>query len=747
MVRSLELAGPPVARLAQECELPPADDASPAPQTPALDRAHRVLLETARQLGGSLDPHAIFARLLDSVRGSMRCDGLVVSSFDAAEGLIRCVYCWTGGRELDPATLPPIPWRSDSPGMQSQVIRTGRPMMFADVAQRVRDPKATYYEVESSGKVRDLGASEAPPAVQSALMVPLLLEGRVTGVVQVMADASAAHDPADLEMLEAISLLLAVALENARLYRRSHEEQRTLREAEDRYRAFVANSTEGIYRIEFEPPIDVALPVDEQVRLAYANGRLAECNDAFARMYGYERGSELTGIGVGVLLPEADAAAVAHVRRVIESGYRVVDAESEERARDGSTVWISNNIEGVPERGLLHRIWGTQRDITDRRRTEKALLEADRRKDEFLATLAHELRNPLNPLRSAVEVLRRVAGNDPQLRWSQSVIQRQVAHLGRLVDDLLDVGRITGGKFELRRAPVALDDVLATAVESVHATVEEHRQLLEIRRGDGPVTVDADAVRLAQVFGNLLDNASKYSSPGGRIEVRVTRADGDVVVEVRDEGIGIGADQLPRVFDWFYQGDRPVDRAPGGLGVGLALVKRLVEMHGGAITARSDGAGRGCAFAVRLPAIEAPAQAAGLAPRADVAAPVIEPRVRRVLVADDNRDSADAMAVLLRLDGHEVETAYDGHEAVRTADAFQPDVLVLDLGLPGIDGCEVARRVRERPWGKEALLVAATGWGQPEDRRRTEDTGFHAHLVKPVDPDVLLGLLRHPASG
>jgi len=735
--------------------MPRADDPSPVtPQTPALDRAHRVLLETARQLGGSLDPQAIFARLLDSVRGCMRCDGLVVSSFDEAQGVIRCVYCWTGGQVLDPTTLPPIQWRSDSPGMQSQVIRTGRPMMFADVAERVRDPKATYYEVESSGKVRDLKGDVPPPAVRGALMVPLLLEGRVTGVVQVMADAEAAHAPADLEMLEAISLLLAVALENARLYRRSHEEleerrhtERTLREAEERYRAFVTNSTEGIYRIEFEPPIDVTLPVEEQVRLAYARGHLAECNDAFARMYGYTRGADMIGFGVGVLLPESEPAAVAHVRLVIESGYRVVDAESQEIARDGSPVWIANNIEGVVENGELCRIWGTQRDISDRRRTERALLEADRRKDEFIATLGHELRNPLNPLRSAVEVLRRVSGHDPQLRWSQSVIQRQVAHLGRLVDDLLDVGRITGGKFELRRAPVALDDVLATAVESVHATVEEHGQRLEVRRGDGPVVVDADAVRLAQVFGNLLDNASKYSAPGGLIEVRVGRDGGDVVVEVRDEGIGIGAEQLPRVFDWFYQGDRPVDRAPGGLGVGLALVKRLVDMHGGDITAHSEGPGRGCAFAVRLPALDAAiVAAAGLAPAAAARAraAVVESRVRRVLVADDNRDSADAMAVLLRLDGHEVETAYDGHEAVRAADAFQPDVLVLDLGLPGIDGCEVARRVLERPWGRDALLVAATGWGQPEDRRRTEDTGFHAHLVKPVDPDALLALLRRP---
>jgi PAS domain S-box-containing protein len=718
-----------------------ADPGSP----PLFDRAHRILLETARQLGSSLEPQAIFARLQNSVCGAVRCDGLIVSSFDRKASLIRCEYAWVGGNVLDPTTLPPLVFRPDSSGMQTQVIRTGRPMLFSDVAERVRDPKGRYYEVDKAGGVRDLKTS-GPPDSHSALMVPLLLEGEVVGVVQVMADQENAHTRVDLEMLEGISLLLAVALENARLYRRANDDleerrraERVLREAEDRYRAFVSQSTEGIYRLELEPPIDVRLPVEEQVRLAYERGKLAECNDAFARMYGYDSADEMIGLGLDPILPSSDPACRAYLGHVIESGYRVTDTESDEVNRYGEPVCFSNNIQGVVENGYLVRVWGTQRDISDRRRNEQALLEADRRKDEFLATLGHELRNPLNPILNAVELLRRRETTDPDSRRSHAVILRQIVHLTRLIDDLLDVSRITQGKLELRRARVELDPILAGAIDSVRPQLAAAGQRLTVHPASGPIGLDADPVRLAQVFSNLLDNASKYTARGGSIDVMIERRGSEAVISVRDDGSGIPREHLPHLFDLFYQADQSVGRTQGGLGIGLTLVKRLIEMHGGTIEAYSEGSGRGSRFVVRLPAV-APIETA--APAAAVYdAPMGASRPRRILIADDNRDSADTMALLLRMGGNEVEIAYDGEEAVRVADGFQPEVLLLDIGMPRLNGYEVAREVRARPWGRDTVLIAATGWGQEEDRRRSMETGFDAHLVKPVDHDALKRLL------
>ena len=584
---------------------PRSDSAASTVQPPALDRVHQILLDTARQLGSSLEPDAIFVRMLDSVRGAMRCDGLIVSAFDRDQGLIRCAYACVGGNVLDPSTLPPLTFRADSGGMQSQVIRTRRPMLFSDVAQRVRDPKGRYYEVDPAGSVRDLRGA-APPLARSAIMVPLLLEGEVTGVVQVMADAEDVYTGLDLELLEGIALLLAVALENARLFRR-------------------------------------------------------------------------------------------------------VQDELEERRR-------------------------AEREL---RETEEALRQADRRKDEFLATLGHELRNPLNPIRSAVELLRRRAPPDRETRWAQEVIQRQMVHLTRLIDDLLDVSRITQGKLELRRTEVSLDEVLEAALDSTRPMLEAAGQTLVVRPPGSSVRLHADAVRLSQVFANLLDNASKYSPSGTRIEVATERDDGEVAVHVSDQGRGIPPEHLGRVFDLFYQADRTVSRVHDGLGLGLTLVKRLVELHGGSVEATSDGPGRGSRFGVRLPVLESPAH--HRPSPAQTAPPSVGPW--RILVADDNRDSAESVATLLQLDGHSVRVAYDGEEALRMAEAGWPQVLLLDVGMPRLSGYQVAKRVRAHPWGRDLVLIAATGWGQEEDRRRSMESGFDAHLVKPVDLEALMRLV------
>jgi len=366
--------------------------------------------------------------------------------------------------------------------------------------------------------------------------------------------------------------------------------------------------------------------------------------------------------------------------------------------------------------------------------------EADRRKDEFLAMLAHELRNPLAPIKNAAYVLL-AGGADPAARRAGEIVARQVDHLVRLVDDLLDVSRITRGTVELRTDPVDLTVVAGRAVEATRPLLDARRHRLAFAPPPGPVWVTGDADRLVQVVANLLNNAAKFTPPGGEVRLSVGRVGPAAEVRVADTGVGIPAELLPRVFDLFAQGDRTLARSEGGLGVGLTLVKRLVELHGGAVEARSGGPGRGSEFVVRLPAAGA-ASAAADEPAADAPAAA----GRRVLVVDDNRDAADTLAHLFGAAGYEVRTAYDGPEALTVADDFRPEAAVLDIGLPQMDGYEVARRLRGR-FGAGLLLVAVTGYGTEEDRRRAVDAGFDAHFAKPADPIALTRLLAETGTG
>jgi PAS domain S-box-containing protein len=359
-------------------------------------------------------------------------------------------------------------------------------------------------------------------------------------------------------------------------------------------------------------------------------------------------------------------------------------------------------------------------DIDQRKRTEEALRESDRRKDAFLATLAHELRNPLAPIRNAVEVLKAKGTPDPELTWCREVIERQVGQMARLLDDLLDVSRITRNKLELRKERVTLATVLESAVETSRPVIDGGGHELTVSLPSEPVYLDADPVRLAQVFANLLNNAAKYTEGGGRIRLAAERVGQELVVSVGDNGIGIAADVLPRLFRMFSQAKAALERSQGGLGIGLSLVRGLVEMHGGTVEARSGGPGAGSEFVVKLPI--AVASAVPEQPPAEVKKPC---GVRcKIVVADDNRDAADSLALMLRLKGHEVRNARDGEEAVEAAEAFRPDVVLLDIGMPRLNGYEVARRIREQLWGKDMVLVALTGWGQDEDRRRSEEAGF-----------------------
>jgi signal transduction histidine kinase len=385
----------------------------------------------------------------------------------------------------------------------------------------------------------------------------------------------------------------------------------------------------------------------------------------------------------------------------------------------------------------IHRVRAERR----RAETEAALREADRRKDQFLATLSHELRNPLAPIRNASHILGMPGLRDEQLRNARDVIQRQVGHMALLLDDLLDVSRITRGKLELKKARVELAPLVDAAVETVRPLLERKRHAFEATLPPQPLALQADPLRVSQILSNLLNNAAKYTDAGGHIRLSAWSQDGAVVLEVADDGIGIAPEALPHLFQMFSQVQGTSGRSEGGLGIGLALVRGLAELHGGQVEAHSEGPGRGSRFRVQLPLGEqAPAGVAQPASGGSGGG-------ARILVVDDNGDAADTLALLLEASGHEVRVAYDGRGGLAAAREFRPDVALLDIGLPDVSGHELARSIRREPWGAKVRLVALTGWGQDEDRRRTSDAGFDEHLTKPVDPAVLARVLRPRAAG
>ena len=381
-----------------------------------------------------------------------------------------------------------------------------------------------------------------------------------------------------------------------------------------------------------------------------------------------------------------------------------------------------------------------QGEVTVRSRAEDALRQADRHKDEFLAMLAHELRNPLAPIRNAVHLMRMKALQDPQMCLARDVIERQLSQLTRLVDDLLDVSRITRGKINLTRQPLKVSELIARAVETVEPIIQGRSQVLTVELPEQPPVVDGDCMRLTQAIANVLGNAAKYTDAGGSIVLQVCARARDVEIRVRDTGIGIPAEVLPKIFDLFTQLDQRMERPQSGLGIGLALVRRLVEMHGGSVSAHSEGAGRGSEFVICLP-LMTPAVLPAVGDQLTAECQAARPQHRRILVADDNLDALESLAALLALNGHEVHRAQDGAAALQAAMRHRPEVIFLDIGMPQMDGYEVARRIRAHEWGKEILLIAVTGWGQESDRQRSFAAGFDFHLVKPVDLEKLDQLL------
>jgi PAS domain S-box-containing protein len=456
----------------------------------------------------------------------------------------------------------------------------------------------------------------------------------------------------------------------------------------------------------------------------------------------------------------------------LEKVFNIVNEETRKPAknpvdkvlRDGIVVRLANHTaliskdgtersiedSAAPIRDAMGRISGAVmvfHDVTQRRRVEKALKEADQKKDHFLAMLAHELRNPLVPIRNGLQILN-LAGNDPAMAENtRSIMDQALNQLVRLVDDLLDVSRITTGKLKLRKERVELAAVVRSAIETSRPLIDEQGHQFTVELPPTPILLDADPTRLAQVFSNLLNNAAKYSEQGGHITLSAGAEGDEVIVRVTDRGIGIPADHLPRIFQLFAQVETASDRSQGGLGIGLSLVKGLVEMHGGTIEARSDGPGRGSELVVRLPRAneKSLSESHTAEPNGEKTSPT--PKYR-ILVVDDNRPSAHSTAIALGLMGHELATARDGTEGIERARTFGPDVILMDIGLPEMNGYETARRIREQPWGKNMILIAVTGYGQEEDRRRSLEAGFDHHLVKPLNfaelKNKLFGLLASP---
>ena len=453
----------------------------------------------------------------------------------------------------------------------------------------------------------------------------------------------------------------------------------------------------------------------------------------------------------------------ADARVTIETFYERLHPEDRERTRlaieesiarhvpydieyrtlglDGRERWIRAMGRTTYQDDKPIRFDGITVDVTQRLAQAEALRAADRRKDEFLATLAHELRNPLAPLRNGLEIMRLAPDDAGAVARAREMMERQLAQMVRLADDLLDVSRITQGKLPLHRQRVDLGTVLRSAVETSGPLIDASGHLLELRIPDVPVFVHGDTTRLAQVFANLLNNAAKYTPPGGRIEVAATECDDRAVVTVRDNGIGIAPAMLPRVFEMFTQ-LRPNDSADGGLGLGLTIVERLVHMHDGTVEAHSKGEGQGSEFVVKLPCLRTPD-----AVETDASAPAPKPMARRILVVDDNHDSAFTLAMMLELMGHATETANDGLAALAAAERYRPDTILLDIGMPGLSGYDVARQLRQQPWAATITLIALTGWGQERDKQRSRDAGFDHHLVKPVEPAALQALLAVTEPG
>jgi PAS domain S-box-containing protein len=478
---------------------------------------------------------------------------------------------------------------------------------------------------------------------------------------------------------------------------------------------------------------------DDAIVSKTVDGTILTWNAGAERLFGYSA-DEAIGQPITLVIPpdrhEEEKSILARLRL----GERLEHFETVRVTKDGRRIDVSLTVS--PLRDASGHVYGASkvaRDITQRKQAEAALRDVDRRKDEFLAILAHELRNPLAPIRNSLHILRLTNQQDAVGAHVGDMMERQVNHMVRLVDDLLEVSRITSGKIELRKERLDLAAIVRSSVETSRPLIEAVGHQLSVTFTPEPLIVEGDPVRLAQVFANLLNNAAKYTDPGGHIWISTGRDGHWAAVSVRDTGAGISSEMLSRVFELFTQGEHLSERSQGGLGIGLTLVRSLLEMHGGSVEAFSEGLGRGSEFVVRLPLAAAPVVDVPRPRTRELPTPNLQ--ARRVLVVDDNHDSAESMGMLLKILGAEVKVVYSGPEALDSLSAYQPSAVLLDIGMPGMDGHEVARRIRQHPEFHDITLIALSGWGQEEDRRRSKQAGFDYHLIKPADVTALQNLL------
>ena len=608
------------------------------------------------------------------------------------------------GTRFGLAVAPSLPdsYRRATEGMDVK-SRTGP----CCVAVLTRKP-VIVTDVDADPQWRAFAEFAAPLGIRAGWSTPIVSsQGEIVGTFANYYEQPRDPSVQDIAVVDVLTRTVALAIERARA-----------QSDQARLAAIVTSSDDAIISKDLD-------------------GVIMSWNRGAQQLFGYTA-EEAIGKPVTMLIPDDHLDEEPQILRRIRSGESVDHYETVRRRKDGTLIDISLTVS--PLRDAAGRIIGASkiaRDITQRKRAEDELRESDRRKTEFLATLAHELRNPLAPIRNAVQVLRRTGGSGENVLPATEMMERQVGHMVRLVDDLLDVSRISHGRIELRRERIELGSVIHHAVEAVRPLAECSGVDLIVTTPPQPMYLNADATRLAQVLENLLNNACKFTGQSGRIWLSVEQEGEHAVIRVRDAGIGIATDQLTRIFDMFTQVDTSLERPVSGLGIGLSLVKGLVEMHGGTVEAHSAGVGHGSEFTVRLPLAR---EASPELPEPTVSELTIT-TPRRVLVVDDNQDSAESLALLLKLAGHETHIAYDGLEAVQAAAAFRPDVVLLDLGLPKMNGYEAARRMRAQSRNNGMVLVALTGWGQEEDRQKSRAAGFDAHIVKPVDPAVLSKLL------
>jgi signal transduction histidine kinase/CheY-like chemotaxis protein len=668
-------------------------------------------------------------------------------------------YCCEFEPGLENATVQVDHTRGDAPSLAGR-----HPLgeYFVGLAQLQSGQTVTYDDLQSSPLTTPAGRQQyAAIGLRACAAVPILRGGRLiaslcvafrephtftrheTALMQEMAEqtwgaierarseAALAAELADTRLLQALSAELVAEEDRSAL----HEK--------------IVDAAQSIMRADFASfqIFDPERPPNGGLRLIAVRGFSADAARRWEWVGPDARTpcGEALRTGARVIVPDMEQSAFMagsdDQACLLDAGVRagqttLLVSRAGKTVGMISTYWRNNHVPSERDLRLLDLLARQAADLTERsqsaevlRRSEHQLKEADAHKEEFLATLAHELRNPLAPIRNAVTFLNLATPRDPETQWARDMILQQTIQLTRLVDDLLDVSRINLGRLELHKHHVDALKVLTSAIETSQSLIQDGGHQLTVTMPPDPVMVDADPTRLAQIFSNLLNNAAKFSQPGGDIAVSVESRANEVRVRVRDDGVGIDALDLPRVFDLFSQFHTSFERDRGGLGVGLALVKRLVEMHGGRVTAASDGLQRGSEFTVHLPRAVSPAEL----PPANGDAPRETPAPLRVLVVDDHESGATSMARLLRHLGYETRQATDGLEGLNTAAEFHPDAALLDIGMPRVNGYELARRIRAETWGRDMLLIAVTGWGQPDDKRLCAEAGFDHHLTKPVD--------------